>query len=71
MSRQTVAGAYAEAENAKKALKSHEDICAVRYASIHETLGELKKLVWGMILGGGGLFGVSLLAMVLRGSGLS
>lgn len=34
--RQTVAGAYAKIE-------SHEDLCAERYSSIHETLGEMKS----------------------------
>lgn len=44
--RQTVAGAYQKIE-------SHEELCAERYASIHEKLtdfkGTLNKIVWGVI----------------------
>lgn len=41
---QTVAGAYAKIE-------SHEDICAIRYQGINDTLSEMKGLIrW--ILGG-------------------
>lgn len=42
--RQTVAGAYAK-------IDAHEDVCAVRYANIHEAIGDLKKLVQGIIGG--------------------
>lgn len=47
---QTVAGAYQKIE-------AHEDLCAVRYAAINVTLGELKQgqkahsnAAWGIVL---------------------
>ena len=52
--RQTVAGAYEK-------IASHEDICAVRYKGINDTLGELKGLIhW--ILGGVASVGLGLIA---------
>lgn len=57
--RRTVAGAYQKIE-------SHEEICAVRYANINVTLEELKKLVMGVILGGGAFAAVTLFAVVLK-----
>lgn len=55
--RQTVAGAYTEAAEAKAELKAHEDLCAERYDRINETLGDLKagqkqhgRAAWGIVL---------------------
>lgn len=46
----TVAGAYAKIE-------AHEDICALRYKAINDTLGELKatakshvRAAWGIVI---------------------
>ena len=62
----TVAGAYAKIE-------SHEEICALRYTQIFETLGELKanaanqsKLLWGVLLSVAGFVAVTLVAIVLH-----
>lgn len=48
--RQTVAGAYAKME-------AHEDLCALRYNAINETLKDLKsaarqheRAAWGIVL---------------------
>lgn len=64
--RQTVAGAYAKIE-------SHEDLCALRYAEIAETLRALKddakeqhKLLWSILLSVAGFMAVTLVAIVLN-----
>lgn len=48
--RQTISGAYQKIE-------AHEDLCAIRYAAINDTLGELKasakqheRAAWGVVL---------------------
>ena len=58
--RKTVEGAYAKIE-------SHEDLCAERYRTIHETLGDMKadaktqnKLIIGVLLALVGWMGVQL-----------
>lgn len=55
--RPTVAGAMAHAESAHAKIQSHEDICAVRYKALNDTLGELKegakhatRVQWGILL---------------------
>lgn len=50
--RQTVAGAYAKIE-------AHEDICALRYNQINQTLADLKGLIrW--ILGTSATIGIAI-----------
>lgn len=51
--RQTVAGAYAK-------IDSHEEICAVRYEGINNTLRELRFAVWAVLFGLVGWMGVQL-----------
>lgn len=69
--RQTVASAYAHAEAAHAKLDGHEKLCAERYGNIHDSLGELKKLVLGVILGVAGFALVTLVAVILRAGHLS
>lgn len=64
--RPTVAGAMALADSAHQKIESHERLCAERYGNIHTGLDDLKKLVWGVILGGGGFGLVTLFAVILK-----
>jgi uncharacterized protein YbcC (UPF0753/DUF2309 family) len=65
--RSSGAGAMARANSALARIESHEDLCAERYKSIHETLSELKsdsrtqsRLVVGVLLALLGWMGVQL-----------
>jgi hypothetical protein len=56
--RQTVAGAFAKIE-------AHEEICAIRYKQIFDTLGELKTIAkWAA----GGIAGLALSLIAWMGS---
>lgn len=64
--RPTATGAMARAESAHQKIEDHEKLCAERYGNINSTLDELKKLVWGVILGVAGFALMTLLAVMLH-----
>lgn len=62
MAARTALEAYDLAKEAKSDIANHEELCAERYGSIHETIREIKDWVKA------GVFGVATICMALGGA---
>lgn len=78
MERPSVAEAYARAESAHDRIKDHEELCAERYRGILSAITDLKDeakgqrgLLWGILLSVAGFTLVTLVAVVLKKTGLA
>lgn len=67
----TISTAMARADAAHAKIESHEELCAERYGNIHSALNDLKKLVWGVILGVAAFGLATLVGVLLRASRLA